>query len=129
MSFVASWILYSVPSRVLTKAGPAGSILALLFFSLASPLAPLTFSSSDLIIVQGAYKCLQLKRSESTPPSPSPFVFLFDGVLNGVIVLPELSFSSMINKGSKKYSTVVLPVTYLEELKVDCCESAIKTNL
>lgn len=85
-------------------------MLALLFFSLESPLEELTFSSSDLMMVQGANKCLLLKRSELTFPS-SPFAFLFDAVLKGVIELPEFDVSAMINDGSKKYSTVAFPVT------------------
>lgn len=131
MSFVASLILYNVPSLVLTKAGPpTGCIVALLFLFFFEfdpfPFDPLSlFSSNDLIIVQGVYKCLLLKRSESSAPSSlSPFFeFLLDGVLNACIPVPGLVFSFMINNGSKKYSTIAFPVTCLKKkLKVVKCK-------
>jgi hypothetical protein len=61
--------------------------------------------------VQGTNKCFDEKIEESWKSAVS---FLLDGVLKGVAE----EFSSRIRPGSKKYSTVVFPVTYQAKSRV-----------
>jgi hypothetical protein len=74
----------------------------------------LSSSASDLIILQGTNKCLEFNNKSSV----SWFFLAVDR---------ELSDSSRIRVGSKKYSTIVFPVTYKEEVEYAC--ETIKENL